>query len=327
MRHLGLGIAVLAALASPAVAKGLSPDDVNGASLENGEPSKAAILKAQVLLDRARYSPGAIDGISGDATEIALKAFQVDKELKPTGKLDADTLGKLTEADSAPIMMRYTITAQDLKGPFAEKIPDDIAEKAKLDRLSYTSLREELAERFHMDEELLKALNPDADFGKDGTEIDVVSVEKQEGRASSSEAAAERLVVDKSERTLRVFGKDNKLIALFPATIGSKDNPAPDGETKITRVARVPTWNYDPKLKLEGEKDRPDEPMTVKPGPNNPVGVVWIALDRDHFGIHGTPEPEKVGKNQSSGCVRLTNWDVEELAGMVKKGVPVMFEE
>jgi lipoprotein-anchoring transpeptidase ErfK/SrfK len=286
-------------------------------------------LKAQVLLDRKLYSPGVIDGISGDATEIALKAFQSDNGLEPTGKVDEASFAKLTEADADPVLIRYTITAEDVKGPFEEKIPENIEDMAKLERMPFTGPLELFAERFHMDEDLLKSLNPETDFAKDGTEIIVAAVHSSEGRASAGEekVKATKLLVDKSERTLRVLGKDGALIALYPATIGSDNNPAPEGEAVITRVAKLPTWNYDPELKLEGHKDRPDEKMTVQPGPNNPVGTVWIALDRDHYGIHGTAEPQKIGKNLSSGCVRLTNWDVEELAGMVKKGTPVTFQE
>jgi lipoprotein-anchoring transpeptidase ErfK/SrfK len=199
---------------------------------------------------------------------------------------------------------------------------------AKLKRLAFTSPRELFSERFHMDEELLSRLNPDIDFTKAGAEIVVAAVTRTEGRDSAKEKIrAERLVVDKSERSLRVLGKDEDLIAFYPATIGSEETPAPDGKAVITRIARGPTWNYDPELKLAGLKERPDEKMTVQPGPNNPVGTVWIAIDRDHYGIHGTAEPDKIGKNLSSGCVRLTNWDVEELAGFVRKGVPVLFQD
>ena len=318
----------------PAWAEPLDMEAVNTAAFEaKAAKGPALILKAQILLDRKRYSPGVIDGISGDATEIALKAFQADNGIEATGKLDAASFAKLSEGNSGVVLIRYAISAEDVKGPFVDKVPTDIAEMAKLDRMAFTGPQEALAERFHMDEDLLKRLNPEADFTKAGTEIVVTSVEHvEEGRAAEGDAPtdrirADRIVVDKSERTLRVFGKTGDLIALYPATIGSEENPAPDGETRIVRIAKGPTWNYDPKLKLEGEKNRPDEAMTVQPGPNNPVGTVWIALDRDHYGIHGTAEPEKVGKSLSSGCVRLTNWDVEELAELVKKGVPVVFEE
>jgi lipoprotein-anchoring transpeptidase ErfK/SrfK len=330
MKLFGLWFALFLMIVTlPAWAAGLDMQAVNMAAFEaKAAKSPALVLKAQVLLDRKRYSPGVIDGLDGDATEIALKAFQADNGIEATGKLDEASFTKLAEGNSAPVLVPYTISTEDVKGPFIDKVPTDIAEMAKLEHMAFTSPQEALAERFHMDEALLKHLNPEADFGKAGTEIVVTSVEHvEEGRAAEGDAKADRIVVDKSERTLRVFGKTGDLIALYPATIGSESNPAPDGETKIVRIAKGPTWNYDPKLKLEGEKDRPDEAMTVQAGPNNPVGTVWIALDRDHYGIHGTAEPEKVGKNLSSGCVRLANWDVEELAGLVKKGVPVLFEE
>lgn len=302
----------------------LNIDQVNSAAFD-GKLGPALVLKTQILLDRNRYSPGVIDGISGDGTEIALKAFQSDNGLEPTGRIDEATFAKLSETHAEPVLVRYTITAKDAKGPFEEKIPEKIEEMAKLKRLAFTSPRELLAERFHMDEELLTKLNPEADLSQRGTEITVAAVEDKSKPETKSKA--ERLIVDKSERSLRVLGKSEELIAFYPATVGSEQTPAPDGESVITRVARGPTWNYNPKLELVGHKERPDEKMTVQPGPNNPVGTVWIAIDRDHYGIHGTAEPAKIGKNLSSGCVRLTNWDVEELAGFVKKGVPVLFQE
>ena len=317
--------------AAPVVhAETLDVEAVNAAKLE-GETKKVdpvAVVRLQILLDRQHYSPGVIDGFDGEATGIALKAFQADNNLEPSGKIDAATFAKLVETDPEPVLIRHTITAEDVKGPFIEKVPTDIAEMAKLEHMSYTSPRELLSERFHMDQDLLQKLNPDADFAREGTEINVAAVESaQKAQQSGEREKAERIVVDKSERTLRIFGKDNALLALYPATIGSEQNPAPDGELTVERVAKDPTWNYDPKLKLEGDKERPDEKMTVQPGPNNPVGAVWIALSKDHYGIHGTPEPDKVGKNLSSGCVRMTNWDVLELAGLVEKGTPVVFEE
>jgi lipoprotein-anchoring transpeptidase ErfK/SrfK len=329
MRLFGIWLVLFVLMVSlPAFAgAALDIDQVNTAAFD-GKAEPAATLRTQILLDRSRYSPGVIDGIAGEATAIALKAFQSDNGLEPTGKIDAATFSKLTETHPEPALIRYTIEPEDVNGPFVDKVPDKIEDMARLDRLAFTSPRELLSERFHMDEELLSKLNPDADFTKAGSEIIVTSVATTEGRdAAKEKLRAERLVVDKSERSLRVLGKDDELIAFYPATIGSEETPAPDGEAKITRVAKGPTWNYDPELKLAGHKDRPDEKMTIKAGPNNPVGTVWIAIDRDHYGIHGTAEPDKIGKNLSSGCVRLTNWDVEELAGFVRKGVPVLFQD
>ena len=329
MKLFGLWFLLFLVIVSlPAWSEPLDPDEINAASFDDKDAAKPAlVLKAQVLLDRNSYSPGVIDGRYGEATRIALKAFQTDKGLEATGRLDQATFAKLSQDDAEPVLTRYKIEPQDVSGPFEEKIPEKIEDMAKLKRLAFTGPLELLAERFHMDEELLKRLNPEADFTKAGTEIIVAAAEApKEGRGAAENGKAEKIVVDKSDNTLRVLGKDGDLIALYPATIGSKNNPAPDGETKITRIAKGPTWNYDPELELEGHKDRPEQAMTIKAGPNNPVGTVWIALDRNHYGIHGTAEPDKVGKNNSSGCVRLTNWDVEELAELVRKGMTVSFE-
>jgi lipoprotein-anchoring transpeptidase ErfK/SrfK len=314
-------------LSLPARAGQPDMDTINAARFED-KADPAVILRTQILLDRSRYSPGAIAGTANQAARIALKAFQADNGLAPTGKIDAASFDALATAHPEPVLIRYTIEPQDVQGPFEEEIPDSIEDMAKLDRLAFTSPRELLAERFHMDEELLQRLNPNADFSKAGTEIVVAAVDGMEGRDSEKEKArAERLIVDKSERSLRVVGKDEELIAFYPATVGSAETPAPEGEAVITRIARGPSWNYDPELQLVGYENRPDEKMTIKAGPNNPVGTVWIAIDRDHYGIHGTAEPEMIGKSMSSGCVRLTNWDVEELAGLVRKRVPVFFQE
>ncbi len=327
MELFGLWLACLLVIVPlPALAKPLTPDGVNAATLDAAQetgPERAVLVRAQVILDRSRYSPGVIDGLYGDSTEIALKAFQADHALEATGELDEASFAKLIEADAEPVLVRYTITARDLKGPFQKTIPKNIAKMAKLKRMSFRSPREALSERFHMNEEFLAMLNPDADFGKEGTEIVIAAVE---GKVEEGQKVV-RLVIDKGERTLRVVGEKDELIALYPATVGSEENPAPDGELKVTGVFPKPAWNYDPKLKLTGRKHRPNRRLTIPAGPNNPVGVVWIDLSKEHFGIHGSPEPEKIGKNQSSGCVRLTNWDAQELAQMVKEGTTVLFEE
>lgn len=328
MKKVCISAAVLLVLSVPAFAASLTAESVNTAAIEKvaGKNDRPAVMKAQILLDRQRYSPGVIDGHFGDATEIALRAFQKDKGLEESGKLDKASWDKLAEAAEGEVLTRYTITADDLKGPFVEKIPEDIEEMAKLESLAYSGPLEALSERFHMDEDALKALNPKADFSKEGTEIVVAAVDPENAEKLDKENV-ERIVVDKSDRTLRVLAKDGSLIALYPASIGSKENPAPDGEVKVTGVADKPTWTYSPELSLEGKKERPDKKVVVPAGPNNPVGVMWIDLDKEHFGIHGSPEPEKVGKEMSSGCVRLTNWDVTELAGMVRNGLPVVFED
>ncbi|RDI58864.1 L,D-transpeptidase family protein [Microvirga subterranea] len=317
-----LGIGVLLGLAGPVHAQSLTPEAVNGADLKAKEEKgvRPAILKAQVLLDRARFSPGAIDGHDGENVQNAIKAFEKARDLKVDGKLDEELWAKLNETSSDPVLIEYKITEDDVKGPFTEKIPHKLEEQAKLDRLGYTSAEELLAEKFHMDEDLLKALNPDKSFDKAGTSIVVANVDVE---TSGEPEKVAKIEVVKSEHVLRALAQDGSLIAVYPASIGSEEKPAPSGTYKVKGIAKNPTYTYNPEYKFKGVDAK--EKFVVKPGPNNPVGSVWIDLSIESFGIHGTPEPTKVGKTYSQGCVRLTNWDVEELAKMVKKGAEVTF--
>ena len=198
-------------------------------------------------------------------------------------------------------------------------MPADYGEKAKLDRLSYTSVSEMLAEKFHMDEAYLKALNPEANFSRVGTIIRVANV----GKPVTTKVA--RIIADKTKKQVRAFDADDRLVAVYPATIGSSDTPSPVGTHAISRVALDPQYTYNPKLNFKQGTN--DKVLTIPPGPNGPVGSVWIALDKPTYGIHGTPDPSKIGKTESHGCVRLTNWDAQELAKLVSAGVPVEFAE
>ncbi|MEA2875395.1 MAG: hypothetical protein QOF14_591 [Hyphomicrobiales bacterium] len=317
-------VAIALGLAPAAAApRSLTLQDVNTAELAKptAKASQAANIKAQVLLDRAGFSPGAIDGREGDNFENALRGFQKKNGLEQTGKLDKATWDKLTQG-SEPALIEYTITAADVKGPFAEKIPAKYEDKAKLKRLDYTSAAEMLAERFHMDQEFLETLNRGKDFDKAGTAILVTNVNV---KAVSLGAKAAKLEVDKSNGVVRVLAKDGALLAAYPASVGSEEKPAPSGTLKVVRVAHNPTYTYDPAFKFRGVKA--DEKLHIAPGPNNPVGSVWIALNEKSYGIHGTSEPSKVGKVDSHGCVRLTNWDALALAKMVRKGMAVEFME
>lgn len=293
--------------------------DVNAAELKpNAKPSQAMNIKAQVLLDRAGFSVGAIDGREGDNFANALHGFQKRNALGETGKLTKETWQKLAE-NSEPALIEYTITAADLKGPFAEEIPDKYHEKAKLKRLDYTSANEMLAERFHMDRDFLETLNRGKDFDKAGTAILVANVNVK----PVALAKVAKIEADKGNNVVRVLAKDGTLLASYPASIGSEEKPAPSGTLKVVRVARHPTYTYDPAFKFKGVKA--DGKLHIAPGPNNPVGLVWIALDQKTYGIHGTSEPTRVGKVDSHGCVRMTNWDALRLAAMVRKGTPVEF--
>ncbi|MBM1172723.1 L,D-transpeptidase family protein [Microvirga arabica] len=309
------------ALAAP---QGLNLEAVNGAEWapksDKGKEIDPALIKAQVLLDRARFSPGVIDGHNGENLQNALKIFEKTNELKPDGALDEEAWRKLTQTSTEPVLTEYTITDQDVKGPFVE-IPDKMEEQAKLDRLAYTSPEELLAEKFHMDVDLLKALNPGKSFDKAGTSIVVSNVDTKANSGEPKKVA--KIEIVKSEKVLRAMAENGSLIAAYPASIGSEEKPAPSGSHTVRAIAKNPNYTYNPDYAFKGVKAK--EKFEIKPGPNNPVGSTWIDLSIESFGIHGTPEPEKVGKAYSHGCVRLTNWDVQELAGMVEKGTAVEF--
>lgn len=316
-----LGSLILLTGAAVAAPQGLDLETINAAEFSE-KPDKGispALVKAQVLLDRARFSPGVIDGRNGENMQNAIKAFEAVQGLKADGELDEELWAKLNEAADEPVLVTYTIGDEDVKGPFAT-IPDKMEEQAGLERLSYSTPEELLAEKFHMDEDLLKELNPDARFDKAGETIVVANVAL---KGSDEKQDIEKIEIVKSEHLLRVLGKGGEVIATYPASIGSDEKPAPTGSHSVRAVARNPTYTYNPDYAFKGVKA--NEKFEIKPGPNNPVGSTWIDLSVDTFGIHGTPEPEKVGKAYSNGCVRLTNWDAEELAGMVKKGTPVVF--
>jgi len=277
----------------------------------------AATARAQILLDRANFSPGVIDGLGGDNTRQAIAAFEKAAGLPQDGVLDAEVFRRLTAGDGGHVLTDYTITAADLSGPFIGQVPAKLADMAKLKTVGYATPLEMLAEKFHMTEGLLRALNPGVDFGKAGQTIIVAAVTQTDLAGDVA-----HIVVDKAERSVRVYDASDKLLAFYPATIGSSARPAPSGEVTVVGVAPEPNYTYDPD---RVSYDRGDRKVIVPPGPNNPVGSVWIDLSRDTYGIHGTPDPSKVGKTFSSGCVRLTNWDAEQLASKVKPGVRVTF--
>jgi lipoprotein-anchoring transpeptidase ErfK/SrfK len=316
-------LAVAFTLAPPAFAGGLLRDEVSQA--EFAKPSaknlRAVTVKAQVLLDRQSFSSGAIDGRRSGNFANALRAFQQQNGLNASGELDAATWSRLA-ASAEPVLIEYTISAADTKGPFADEIPDSYEKKAELKRLDYTGPLELLAERFHMDEDLLRQLNHGKSFDQAGTVIVVANVNV---KPVALRMKAARLEVDKTRKSVRAFAADGRLLAVYPASIGGEDKPAPSGKLKVVRVARGPTYTYNPEFKFRGVKT--ERELKIAAGPNNPVGSVWIALNQKTYGIHGTAEPAKVGKVESHGCVRLTNWDALALANLVRKGTVAEFIE
>jgi lipoprotein-anchoring transpeptidase ErfK/SrfK len=250
-------------------------------------------------------------------------------------------------------VVSYTITPEDAAGPFVERVPEDMMEKAKLASLGYTSLLEMLSERFHASPKLLQRLNPKAQFAS-GEEILVPNVEafippqapRSEAQATSDENApaatnksatkpASARAPDKSSpdkslivtvtdrtKTLEVRNAAGEVVFHAPVTTGSEHDPLPIGEWKVNGVGRNPHFNYNPDLFWDA--DASHAKAKIPAGPNNPVGVVWIDLDKEHYGIHGTPEPSRIGYTESHGCIRLTNWDALRLADLVGPGTKVV---
>ncbi len=279
---------------------------------------QAQIAALQVFLDREGISPGVIDGHLGDNVNKAIAAWQemTGETLDPNDS--EGILQRLAYSGGLPIV-DYTITASDAAGPYVASIPEDYAHKAALPALSFTSVTEKLAEQFHMDEGYLKALNPNADFSIPGTIIKVINP----GQPKTGQVT--RIIADKARKQVFAYGADGNLIAAYPATIGSSDTPSPSGDHTVQRIALDPGYTYNPKINFTQGNNT--QILQIPPGPNGPVGTVWIALSKPTYGIHGTPEPSKIGKTNSHGCVRLTNWDATELAKMVKPGTTVQFVE
>lgn len=300
------------------------------------------VMQLQVVLDRLGFTPGVVDGESGMSTRNALAGFQEARGLPVSGEPDAATLAALAPWSNIPATRVVTIPADFAAGPF-QPTPPRPEDQARLTELGYQSLGEKLAERFHTTPETLLALNPgvaEASFkagdrlrvpnvGAD--RIDPAAVSDPKWRATlanlgvaSAQPQASRVVVSKSKGTLKAYDGDGRLIAMYTATMGSAHDPLPLGAWKVVGVGRNPDFAFNPDLLW----DVPDSAakQRLPPGPNGPVGVVWIKLDKPHYGIHGTPEPQTIGRAESHGCVRLTNWDAARLAQMVRPGTAVLFE-
>ncbi len=278
----------------------------------------AAILRAEILLDRAHISPGQIDASYGRNVASAIAAYRAAQALPPGETVDA-AMWTALNADSAPALTDYTISAEDVAGPF-ETIPVDMKEKAKLQHLGYASPLDGLAEKFHCAPGLLESLNPGKAFDQAGVALTVPNV-----ITARFNAKAASVVVNGEKHTVTALDAAGKVLASYPATVGSEHDPLPVGSWKIVGVSRNPVFTYNSDLFWDAKGEHAE--AKIAPGPRNPVGLVWIGLSKEHYGIHGTPEPGTIGHTASHGCIRLTNWDAMELAGMVSAGTPAILEE
>jgi lipoprotein-anchoring transpeptidase ErfK/SrfK len=304
---------------------------IQGGALPHSAPVINEILAAQVALDRSGFSPGEIDGKAGRNVQRALAAFQQSHQLPATGQMDDRSWKELTSAGGdVPPLVEYAITDADVVGPFTPDIPPKLPDQAALDALNFRTPLEALAERFHSSPALLQQLNPAAMFQRAGERLMVPNVTSTSGASAASAAAPSpgadvTVVVTKSTSALTIEDPSGRILFHAPVTSGSTHDPLPIGTWKVNGVERNPKFHYNPDLFWDAKPG--DRKATLQPGPNNPVGIVWIDLSKPHYGIHGTPEPSNIGHVESHGCVRLTNWDADRVARWVKPGTKVVFRE
>lgn len=342
-----------------AVPDAMASNDDPAAQLP-AEDKPRPLMQAQVVMDRLGFTPGVVDGKMGMSTENALRGFQESRGLPVTGELDEATQQALAEWKHIPATRVVTIS-EDFANEQFVTIPKDRKDQAKLDRMGYSSLAEKIAERFHTTDEVLAELNPEltgaapsveGEAGNEsvaksaiayraGMQLRVPNIGAdrfdpsavKDGKwattlrqlgVGTDQPKAAKIEVDKSDQVLRVLDGEGKLLAQFTATMGSSQFPLPLGTWKILSVGHNPPWQYDPALLATADKSDPK--LEIPPGPNSPIGVVWIDLSKEHYGIHGTDEPNRIGRAESNGCIRLTNWDAARLAQMVGPGVQAVFK-
>jgi lipoprotein-anchoring transpeptidase ErfK/SrfK len=315
-------------IGNPEEWEGISPQAVNTGPMHlplHGDVSGPSVLRTQVLLSRAFFSPGILDGRWGSNTEKAIYWFQEREGLPATGRLDEPTFTRLVEVAGSPmeLVRTHRLSEQEVAGPFVS-MPDDVYERAELECSCYESLREKLSERFHASVDLLEQLNPGVDLNSvsAGSTLQVPNVRSQQAAYGARVAS---IVVSDAGRYVHALDENGRILFHFPATLGSQYDPSPEGDYRVTKITEDPWWHYQPSILSYADDDDPE--ARIPPGPNNAVGVVWMALSKPHYGIHGTNSPETIGYATSAGCVRLTNWDAIFLATRTPEGTPVSFRD
>jgi lipoprotein-anchoring transpeptidase ErfK/SrfK len=305
--------------------KGLDANAINAAPVNvpiSGDVRGPSVLKAQVYLDRNHFAVGAIDGRWGRNSAISVWWWQHTHGLPPTGDVDEATFRSLAQAAAVvPAVVPYRIAADDTAGPFVQ-IPEDVYEQEHLKCMCYESLREALSEKFHATEDFLEVLNPAVKFSqlKEGDTIYVPNVRAPQTQDTHDIA---KLVISLAGNSMSGFNAAGQLVFHAPTTVGTGYDPSPDETVKLVKIVPDPHFHYDPTLYHEVPDTDPD--AHLKPGPNSPVGRVWMQLSKPHYGIHGTKDPDSIGYASSHGCIRLCNWDAEELEHRVSEGIAVSF--
>ncbi len=323
-----LAVIALCLLAAWQVTAAPSPADVMAsapAQTEKPAPAPRAdaiplgeCLAWQIALEREGFSPGLIDGKIGPKTLLALREFRQARGLAASDELDADAAAALN-VPSAGYTLPYTITPED-----AAQVtgwPQDWLERSRMARMGYATMADMAAEKFHCSQGLLARLNEGVDFAKvkAGDALTVPAIEAPKC------PRVESLRVNLTEKVIRCFDKEGKLVALFHCSIARDKEKRPAGAALVVTVIRDPDYTFDPALWPEVKE--PQSKLIIPPGPRNPVGLCWIALNLPGYGMHGTPTPEMIGKTGSHGCFRLTNWDAVRLGKMLRAGVPVEFDQ
>jgi lipoprotein-anchoring transpeptidase ErfK/SrfK len=277
------------------------------------------VFEAQLALDRQGISSGSLDGRIGSQTRAAIRAFQRESDLPETGELDETTKTNLTL--DAPPLTTYTVSSNDLAR--LQPLSKSWLGKSQQTALDYETILELVAEKCHSHPDLIRRLNPGVDWAhvpaRTSVQVPDIAADDPPGKAAFAR-------ISLAEKNLEAFDSDSNLLVHLPCSIAQRVEKRPVGELHVAVIAPNPNYTFDPELFPEAPEAQAGVKLIIPPGPNNPVGTVWIGLDKPGYGIHGTPAPENVGRTESHGCFRLANWNAERLLKIVWMGMPVYVE-